>query len=207
MFRQISTKSHSKKHTTILRKCFFVNGLLALGVVALTMVGCASSGNGGGVETRAYIADKERVDQKMEGGNFGYVGGTPKAPDRSKIRKTRQVYTLEFTKNPDITPDELRKPVPPAAPVVINVPERRTRVTQQEPEPIIIRRFEPDRSEETISEGTGKEYVVEKGDTLQKISKKFYDSYSKWNKIYEANKDIIPNPNKIKPGLTIRIPE
>jgi nucleoid-associated protein YgaU len=51
-----------------------------------------------------------------------------------------------------------------------------------------------------------KEYVVQKGDTLQKISMKFYDTHNKWNRIYEANKDILPNPNRIKPGVTIRIP-
>jgi nucleoid-associated protein YgaU len=50
------------------------------------------------------------------------------------------------------------------------------------------------------------EYTVEKGDTLQKISKKFYDSYSKWPGIYEANKDVIADPNNIKPGIVLQIP-
>jgi len=50
------------------------------------------------------------------------------------------------------------------------------------------------------------EYTVEKDDTLQKISKKFYDSYSKWPRIYEANKAVIPNPDKIQPGIVIQIP-
>ena len=51
------------------------------------------------------------------------------------------------------------------------------------------------------------DYTVEKDDTLQKISKKFYNSYSKWPKIYEANKELIPNPDHIKPGIVIRIPQ
>ncbi|MBN1869684.1 MAG: LysM peptidoglycan-binding domain-containing protein [Candidatus Omnitrophica bacterium] len=50
------------------------------------------------------------------------------------------------------------------------------------------------------------EYTVQKGDTLQKISKKFYDSYSKWPKIYEANKSVISDPDKIKPGIVLQIP-
>ncbi len=172
---------------------------LGLGLAALLFAGCTSTG--GGVETRAYIADKERVDQNMQGGNYGYINGTPKAPDRSNVSKTRQVYTLEFTKNPDVTPDDLRKPVPPAAPVTINVPDRVSQSAAPEPAPM-----ETHVSSEAAAPEGSKEYVVQKGDTLQKISKKFYDTYKKWNKIYEANKDILPNPNKIKPGITIRIP-
>jgi nucleoid-associated protein YgaU len=49
-------------------------------------------------------------------------------------------------------------------------------------------------------------YTVQKGDTLQKISKKFYGTTKKWTKIYEANKDIIKGPNKIYPGQAINIP-
>ncbi|MBI5023504.1 MAG: LysM peptidoglycan-binding domain-containing protein [Candidatus Omnitrophica bacterium] len=50
------------------------------------------------------------------------------------------------------------------------------------------------------------QYTAEKDDTLQKISKKFYDSYSKWTRIYEANKSVIPNPDRIKPGTVLQIP-
>ncbi len=50
------------------------------------------------------------------------------------------------------------------------------------------------------------DYTVQKDDTLQTISKKFYNSYSKWPKIYDANKEIIKDPNRIKPGITITIP-
>ena len=41
---------------------------------------------------------------------------------------------------------------------------------------------------------------------VQKISKKFYDSYSAWPQIYEINKDVIGNPDRIKPGIVIQIP-
>lgn len=180
-----------------------------LGIVLLTAAGCASSSSGGGVETRAYVETRDKADQKMEGGNYGYLVGTPKAPDRSNIRKTRQVYVLEFTKNPDVTVDELRQPVAPAAPVKINVPERAQRPSSVESSMPVIEPIyaDPDlESAPEVSGGAMQEYVVERGDTLQKISKKFYGGYSKWNRIYEANKDIIPDPNRIKPGLTIRIP-
>lgn len=179
---------------------------LGLGVAALMIAGCTSASSGGGIETRAYIDNRDRVDQNMQGGNYGYISGTPKAPDRSKFSTKRQVYTLEFTKDPGVTPDDFRKPVPPAQPVRLDIPERSERAQPREPEGVSLPRFD-DASEPAATTGGTTEYVVERGDTLQKISKKFYGGYSKWNKIYEANKDIIPNPNRIKPGLTIRIPQ
>ena len=45
-------------------------------------------------------------------------------------------------------------------------------------------------------------YIVQKGDTLSKIAKKYHTT---WKKIYEKNKDIIKDPNKIYPGQIIRI--
>ncbi|MCC6758854.1 MAG: LysM peptidoglycan-binding domain-containing protein [Candidatus Omnitrophica bacterium] len=179
---------------------------MVLGVFALSIAGCASSaGTGGGVETRAYIAQKDRVDQKMEGGNFGYINGTPKQPDLSKMSKTRKVYVLEFTKNPDVTSDDLRKPVPPAQPVSIDVPERHESMSQDNA-PAYQPITPSSSSVDEAPSATPSEYVIQKNDTLQKISKKVYGTYKKWYQIYEANKDIITDPNRIKPGLTIRIP-
>jgi nucleoid-associated protein YgaU len=49
-------------------------------------------------------------------------------------------------------------------------------------------------------------YTVQKGDTLQKISKKYYGTTKKWTKIYEANKDTMTGPDKIYPGKVLNIP-
>ncbi len=49
-------------------------------------------------------------------------------------------------------------------------------------------------------------YKVEKGDTLQKISYKFYGKYSLWPKIFEANKDRLENPDSLYVGQELRIP-
>ena len=51
------------------------------------------------------------------------------------------------------------------------------------------------------------QYTIEKDDTLQSIAKKFYGSFGKWVKIYNANKDVIADPNRIKPGTKIKIPK
>ena len=50
-------------------------------------------------------------------------------------------------------------------------------------------------------------YTVQKDDTLQKVSKKVFGSYGKWYKIYEANKDKIKNPNVLRAGTVLTIPE
>jgi nucleoid-associated protein YgaU len=50
-------------------------------------------------------------------------------------------------------------------------------------------------------------YEIKSGDTLGKIAKKFYGSASKYMKIFEANRDIIDNPDRIYPGQKIRIPK
>ena len=49
-------------------------------------------------------------------------------------------------------------------------------------------------------------YTVQKDDTLQKISKKIFGTYSKWYKIYKANKDKIKDPNVLQPGTVLTIP-
>ena len=49
-------------------------------------------------------------------------------------------------------------------------------------------------------------YEIVSGDTLGGIAKRFYGSASKYTLIFEANRDIISDPNKIYPGQKIRIP-
>jgi len=50
-------------------------------------------------------------------------------------------------------------------------------------------------------------YKIAKGDTLGAISKKFYGTSDKWQKIVDANKDKNLNPNNLVVGTEIVIPE
>jgi nucleoid-associated protein YgaU len=52
-----------------------------------------------------------------------------------------------------------------------------------------------------------KSYVVAAGDTLSKIAKHFYNDAGKYTKIFEANKDQLSDPDKIKVGQKLRIPD
>jgi nucleoid-associated protein YgaU len=49
-------------------------------------------------------------------------------------------------------------------------------------------------------------YTVKSGDSLSKISKSVYDNASQYMRIFEANKDILKDPNLIKPGQRLTIP-
>lgn len=54
-----------------------------------------------------------------------------------------------------------------------------------------------------VEEGVSREYTVERGDSLSKIGKAYGVS---WQDIFEANKDIISNPDLIQPGWKLKIP-
>jgi len=49
-------------------------------------------------------------------------------------------------------------------------------------------------------------YTVKKGDTLQKISQKFYGTTKNWRKIHQANRNTIKDPDVLVEGKKIIIP-
>ena len=49
-------------------------------------------------------------------------------------------------------------------------------------------------------------YTVQPGDNLSKISKHFYGDPNQYMKIVNANKETLPDPDKIKPGMQLDIP-
>jgi nucleoid-associated protein YgaU len=50
-------------------------------------------------------------------------------------------------------------------------------------------------------------HVVAAGETLSKIAKAHYGDANKYMKIFEANKDQLTDPDKIKVGQKLKIPE
>lgn len=49
-------------------------------------------------------------------------------------------------------------------------------------------------------------YTVKSGDTLSKISKEMYGDANKYTAIFEANKPMLKDPDRIYPGQNLRIP-
>jgi nucleoid-associated protein YgaU len=48
--------------------------------------------------------------------------------------------------------------------------------------------------------------TVARGDSLSKIAKEVYGKASLWPRIFEANRDILDDPDKIYPGQVLKIP-
>jgi LysM repeat protein len=53
---------------------------------------------------------------------------------------------------------------------------------------------------------TDRTYKVQAGDTLSKIAKEFYGDANKYQRIFEANRDKLESPDKIRPGQELTIP-
>ncbi len=56
------------------------------------------------------------------------------------------------------------------------------------------------------SGGSGRTHIIQKGDTLYGLARKYYNSASRWRDIHEANRNVIPDPNKLYVGKTLVIP-
>jgi len=58
----------------------------------------------------------------------------------------------------------------------------------------------------TPEQGKEEYYVIQRGDTLSHIAKRYYGNANKWPEIFEANREVIQDPDKIFPGQKIRVP-
>ena len=60
--------------------------------------------------------------------------------------------------------------------------------------------FDPKKS------GQIESYTVKEGDTLSEIAKKVYGDAAAYEKIFEANKDVLKSADDIKVGQELKIP-
>ncbi|HLT48338.1 MAG TPA: peptidoglycan-binding protein LysM [Rubricoccaceae bacterium] len=49
-------------------------------------------------------------------------------------------------------------------------------------------------------------YTIKSGDTLSGIAKEYYGDANRWQELFEANREVIKDPDKIYPGQRIRVP-
>lgn len=88
----------------------------------------------------------------------------------------------------------MKKPAQSASPV-------QTKRAAKAPEP-----FTPDSVSYEIA-GTQTEYTIKEGETLTRVSLKFYGTKALWPYLVKHNADILKNPNNVPSGTTIRIPK
>ncbi len=56
------------------------------------------------------------------------------------------------------------------------------------------------------AKGAGRVHVVKLGDSLSKISQLYYGQSNRWEEIAAANREVLPNPNQLVVGTSLRIP-
>jgi nucleoid-associated protein YgaU len=49
-------------------------------------------------------------------------------------------------------------------------------------------------------------HTVQEGDSLTRISARYYGTPNRWQDIYEANRDVLRGENALRPGQRLRIP-
>ena len=63
---------------------------------------------------------------------------------------------------------------------------------------------EPDAPAEVAAEPVF--YTIQSGDSLWKLASAHYGDGNKWQALFEANREVIKDPDKIYPGQQIRVP-
>jgi len=61
--------------------------------------------------------------------------------------------------------------------------------------------------EQTEKIQTQKFHIVRKRETLSDVARQYYGSPAKWQKIYNANRDVVTNPNAVRPGTKLVLPD
>lgn len=151
-----------------------------------------------GCVVRTYKVTRDRVDQDLNAGNRGYIMGSAPKNLEAKERKTkRSTQVVEI---------ELRPPVKFEKKTGDNLQEQAKTLERFEPAPEYQTQEPAVVKTQVGPEKTLQKYTVQKNDTLQKISQKFYGTTKKWTKIYDSNRDVLKGPNKIYPGQVISIP-
>jgi nucleoid-associated protein YgaU len=155
----------------------------------------------GCVTTKAYLADRARVDQELP------AGAEDQYPNRSKTRKVMVVEVVEKEKaaSDKVVTEETKTAETSAGGQSKVVTDSKETLVVHDSNSILSAQNPAALAQGQVA-GAAEEYTVEKDDTLQKISKKFYGSYSKWTIIYDANREVIKDPNFLKPGKIIKIP-
>ena len=91
--------------------------------------------------------------------------------------------------------DEIKRVNPSANDITADFPVDTSMQVQQ-----------PQKQEQEEPASNVRLYTVKSGDTLSKISKQFYGSANDYMKIFDANRDQLSDPDKIKVGQELKIP-
>ena len=143
-----------------------------------------------GCRTATRITEVPRVDLELSGGNRGYVVGHP--PEMANLKTTRQ------TVQTDVEIPSFYKPKRSGAPVGLeDVAPPETKMGAQgagESVGAAPKRYDT--------------YVVQKGESLWTIAAKpeVYGKATQWRRIFDANRDLLKSPDRVRAGMKLKIP-
>ena len=196
--------------------------ILILGIL-LAVTGCIKTG------TKEIVMPDQQIK-----GNQGFLIGTPPEVEQPQTPRKKKILDIEvelppvfekvpskYTEDKEIWGnagyiysgrEEEMKYIYVATKVRKLTPEQeKTKKEELSEEEEIISEVEKSNLEEKpVSEERVQpeviEYKVGKGESLWSIAKKVYGDATKWTVIYENNKDILTDPEKIRPGMVLKIP-
>jgi len=105
------------------------------------------------------------------------------------------------------------EPAPAAAPAKANVQvadaKSKAVAAEDKAKPVVVAKqvpATPEPAPAVKAKKAAQEYTVKAGDTLGKIAEQFLGSGTKWEKVYDANRESLKNPNYIFIGQKLSIP-
>ena len=153
-----------------------------------------------GCRTATKVTQVPRVDLELpEGGNRGYLVGTPPATSTRKSTREMIGTTIEipsfYRPTASLTGPQAAGPesIPPASPTA---PAASTWTAEEE----------QTQAAPPVAYDT---YVVQKGESLWSIAAKpeMYGKAGRWRRIFDANRERLhDNPNRVRVGMSLKIP-
>ena len=166
---------------------------VALLVCIMFLSGCMT--------VKTYTVEKPRTDTDVYG-NRGFLTGSYQDSDKekkSRLGPTRKISVFEVEYGPRSLEDDGQVQKTPVKEVPFDDEYQDSSSEDVDYDDDVLMMGEMEEEEFQY-------YTVGKNDTLQKISHKFYGTTRKWNKLFEANRDVLKNPDRVYPGTKLKIP-
>lgn len=141
-----------------------------------------------GCRAATRVTTVPRVDLEVMGsGNRGYLIGTP--PPAGELKTTREIIETDVE-----IPSFYKPKRGQTAAGLGEIAPPEMDIDEAGAAPLSPARYDT--------------YVVQKGDTLWTIAKKpeIYGKATYWRRLFDANRDLLSSPDRLKAGMTLKIP-